>query len=61
MHREFVAMKEAVAGDREVALELEEHLGMVGHGIRLEKVWGFRIGWVCFFFFTIRDSCEFLL
>ena len=54
-------MKEAVAGVREVALELEEHLGMVGHGICLEKVWGFRIGWVCFFFFTIRDSCELLL
>ena len=32
MHREIEAMKEAVAGDREVAPELEEH-----PGIRLEK------------------------
>ena len=30
-------MKEAVAGDREVAPESEEHPGMVGPGIRLEK------------------------
>jgi hypothetical protein len=32
MHREIEVMKEAVAGDREVAPELEEH-----PGIRLEK------------------------
>jgi len=50
MHREFDAMKEAVAGDQEVALELEEHLGMVGLGIRLEKGLGVRFGSVCFFF-----------
>jgi hypothetical protein len=37
MHREIEAMKEAAAGDQEVALELEEHPGMVGLGIRLEK------------------------
>ena len=37
MHRQFNAVKEAVAVDREVALELEEHLGMVGFGIRLGK------------------------
>jgi len=29
MHREIEAMKEPVAGDREVAPELEEHPGMV--------------------------------
>ena len=38
MHREIEAMKEAVAGYREVALELEEHPGMVELGIRLEKI-----------------------
>ena len=34
MHREIGAMKEAVAGDREIVLE---HPGMVGLGICLEK------------------------
>lgn len=53
MHREFDTMKEAVAGDREVAPELEEHLGMVGLGIRLEKGLGVsdRLG---MFFFSLR-------
>ena len=37
MHSEIEAMTEAVAGDREVALELEKHPGMVGLEIRLEK------------------------
>jgi hypothetical protein len=37
MHREIEAVKEAVAGDQEVALELEEHPGMVGLVIRLKK------------------------
>ena len=37
MHREIEGMKEAVAGDQKVALELEEHPGMVGLGTRLEK------------------------
>ena len=37
MHREIEAMKEAVADDQEAMLELEEHPGMVGLGIRLEK------------------------
>ena len=50
MHREIKAMREAVAGDREVALELE-HPGME---IRLEKglVGSDRLG-VVFFLFTI--------
>jgi hypothetical protein len=39
-HREIEAMKEAVAGDCEVVMELEEPLGMVGLGIRLEKNFG---------------------
>jgi hypothetical protein len=47
MHREIEAMKEAVAGDREVVLELEEHPGMVGLGFAWRRL---RIGWVCFFF-----------
>ena len=37
MHRKIEGMKEAVAGDQKVALELEEHPGMVGLGTRLEK------------------------
>ena len=37
MHRQTHEMKEAVAEDREVAPELEEHPGMVGLEIRLEK------------------------
>jgi len=45
-------MKKAVAGDREVALELEEHLGMVELRIRLEKVLD-RLGMV---FFSLRFS-----
>jgi len=49
MHREIEAMKEAVADDREVALELEEHPGMVGLGIRLEK--GSDLFGIFFFFF----------
>ena len=47
MHREIEAMKEAVAGDREVAPEVEEHPWMVGPGIRLEKSSG-RLGMFCF-------------
>jgi hypothetical protein len=62
--REFDAMKEAVAGGREVALELEEHLGMVGLGIRLERSLG-GFGSVGYIFFSSRfalwDSCELLL
>jgi hypothetical protein len=38
---------------RKVALELEEHPGMVGLVFAWRKVWGVQIGWVCFFFFTI--------
>jgi len=45
-------MKKAVAGDREVALELEEHLGMVELRIRLQKVLD-RLGMV---FFSLRFS-----
>jgi len=37
IHREIEAMAEAVAGNREVALELEKHPGMVGLEICLEK------------------------
>ena len=34
---------QAVAGDRYIVLELKEHPGMVGLGIRLEKGLGVRI------------------
>jgi len=37
MHREIEAMAKAVAGDREVAMALEEHPGMVELEVRLEK------------------------
>jgi len=37
MHYEVEAMKEAVARNREVAMELEEYPGVVELGIRLEK------------------------
>ena len=50
MHRNIEAMKKAVAGDREVALELEEDPGMVGLGIRLEKTLD-RLGML---FFSLR-------
>ena len=46
-------MKEAVAGDQEVALELEEHLGMVELGIRLENGLGGLVWSGMFFFITI--------
>jgi hypothetical protein len=49
MHREIEAMKESVADDREAVLELEEHPGMVGLGIRLEKT-SDRLGMFVFFF-----------
>ena len=57
MHCEIGVMKEAVAGNREVAPELEERPGSVGPGIHLEKSW---IGWVCFFpsRFVLWDSNE---
>ena len=58
MHREIEAMKEAVAGDREVVLE---HPGMVRLGIRLEK--GSDRLRMSFFSsrFALWDSCELLL
>jgi len=37
MHHEVEAMKEVVASNREVVMELEEHPGMLELGIRLEK------------------------
>ena len=49
MHREFDAMKEAVAGDQEVALKLEEDLGMVGLVSRLEKGLGSSVQFGMFF------------
>ena len=54
MDREVEVMKETVAGDQEVALELEEHPGMVGPGIRLEKC----SDWVCFFFYDLRSGTQ---
>jgi len=56
MHREIEAMKEAVAGDREVAPELEERPGtrMVGLEIRLEKTLD-RLG-MLFFLYDFRSG-----
>ena len=54
VHREFDAVKEAAASDREVALELEEHLGMVGLGIHLEK--GLEVSDQLGMFFLLHDS-----
>ena len=42
-------MKEAVAGDQEVALKLEEDLGMVGLVSRLEKGLGSSVQFGMFF------------
>ena len=55
IHREIEAMKEA-AGDREVALELEERPGtrMVGLEIRLEKTLD-RLG-MLFFLYDFRSG-----
>ena len=49
MHRDIEAMREAGAGDREVALELEEHPGIVGLDILLERdlVGSDRLGVFC--------------
>jgi len=52
IHRGIEAMKEAAADDREVALALEEHPGVVGLGIHLENTLD-RLGML---FFPLRFS-----
>ena len=60
MHREIEAMKEAVAGDQKVALELEQHPGMVGLGDSLgEGFDGFgSVGCVFFFVHNLRSGTD---
>ena len=54
MHREVEAMKEAVASDREVVMQLEEPPGMVRLGIRFKESSGTdQLGMFSLFFFTI--------
>ena len=56
-------MKEAVAGDREVALESEEYPGMVGLGICMKKGLGCldRLGIFFFSRFPLWGSYQLLL
>ena len=50
MHHKVEAMKEAVASNREVVMELEEHPGMVELRIRLETSMDQldKCFWLCF-------------
>jgi len=61
MHHKVEAMKEAVASNREMLMELEEHPRMVELGIRLEKSTdqlGKFFGFV--FLYDLGTQCELL-